>query len=32
VLLLAGSAPGSYGLEQNALDGVLPPVPVLPGR
>ena len=32
VLLLAGSSPGSYGLGGNALDGVLPPVPVLPSR
>ncbi len=32
VLLLAGSKPGSYGLGPNALDGVLPPVPVVPGR
>jgi hypothetical protein len=32
VALLAGSSPGSYGVEDNALDGVLPPVPALTGR
>ena len=32
VLLLAGGDPGSYGLEDNALDGILPRVPVVSTR
>lgn len=31
VLLLAGGRPGSYGLDDNALEGVLPPVPPVSG-
>jgi hypothetical protein len=31
-LLLAGGRSGSYGIEDNALDGVLPPVPTSAGR
>ena len=31
VLLLGGGAPGSYGLEATAIDGILPPItPLLP--
>lgn len=32
VVLLAGGEPGSYGLGDDALDGALPPVPVVPQR
>ena len=32
VLLLAGSAPGSYGIEETASDGVLPPVTPSPAQ
>jgi hypothetical protein len=32
VLLLAGGRSGSFGIGDNALDGVVPPVPSVPGR
>jgi hypothetical protein len=32
VLLLAGAEPGSYGVDENAHDGVLPPVPPSPSQ
>jgi hypothetical protein len=32
VLLLGGAEPGSYGIEETARDGVLPPVPPSPSR
>ena len=32
VLLLGGAEPGSYGIEETAHDGVLPPIPPAPSR
>ena len=32
VLLLGGAAPGSYGLEETAADGIMPPVAPLPSQ
>lgn len=32
VLLLAGAEPGSYGVEESARDGILPPVPPAPAQ
>ena len=32
VLLLAGGEPGSYGIEETARDGVLPPIPPSPSQ
>ncbi len=32
ILLLGGAAPGSYGLEATAVDGILPPITPLPSQ